>query len=291
MLGFALVYFSSLPYLLYNVSPYIRNFVIELRPGVMKEKIFFQNSKGDRLCGILSDPTGDRHLPIVVLCHGFTTNKGGRTYVRLEEIFNQRNYSTFRFDFFGHGESQGKLEEITVSEAVDDVKRAVRFVKDLGYKEIGLIGSSFGGLASIITAGQSEDIFVLALKSPVSDYMGLLIARDQDLDIKTWKEKGFIAVKSAEGQSLKLNYSFFEDAQRLDGYQFAKNIKVPTLLVHGDSDETVPLEQSRKAASLIPDGCLKVIEGADHVYSNPKHFEKMLDLISRFIFEISSSIK
>ena len=253
----------------------------------MKEKVFFQNSKGNRLCGIISDPTGDKHVPMVVMCHGFTTSKGGRTYMRLEEIFNRRNYSTFRFDFFGHGESEGKFEKITVSEAVDDVKRAIRFVKDLGYSEIGLMGSSFGGLASIITAGQSEDIFFLALKSPVSDYMGVLIARDQDLDIKTWKEKDFVAVKSAEDQSLRLNYSFFEDAQRLDGYQFAKSVKVPTFFVHGNSDETVPLEQSRKTASLIPDSRLEIIEGADHVYSNPQHFEKMLDLISCFIFGVS----
>jgi pimeloyl-ACP methyl ester carboxylesterase len=257
----------------------------------MKQKVYFQNSKGDRLCGILSDPTGDRHSPIVVMCHGFTTGKGRRTYMSLEEIFNQRNYATFRFDFFGHGESEGKFEEITVSEAVDDVKHAVRFVKDLGYGKIGLIGSSFGGFASLITAGQSEDIYVLALKSPVSDYMGLLIARDQDLDIRAWKKNGFVAVKNAEDQSLKLNYSFYEDAQRLDGYRFAREIKVPTLIVHGDSDVTVPLEQSRKTASLIPNSRLEIIEGADHVYSNPKHFEIMLELISRYIFEISASIK
>jgi pimeloyl-ACP methyl ester carboxylesterase len=252
----------------------------------VKKKIFFPNSKGNRLCGILSDPTGDRHLPVVVLCHGFSTSKGGRTCIKLEEIFNLRNYSTFRFDFFGHGESEGKFEEITVSEAVDDVKSAIQLVKDSGYTEIGLIGSSFGGLASIVTAGQSDDIFVLALKSPVSDYMGLLIARDQDLDIKEWEEKGSIAVKGVNGQSLRLNYTFFEDAQKVIGYQFARNINVPTLIVHGDSDATVPLEQSRKAVSLIPDSRLEIIEGADHIYSDPQHFEKMLELISGFVFEI-----
>ncbi len=252
----------------------------------MKKKVFFKNSKGNRLCGIISDPTGYRHLPIMVLCHGFSTSKGGRTYVRLEEIFNLRKYSIFRFDFFGHGESEGKFEDITVSEAVDDVKCAIRFVKDLGYRKIGLIGSSFGGLASIITAGQSEDIHVLALKSPVSDYMGLLIARDQDLDIKKWKEKGSIAVEGVDGQFLRLNYSFFEDAQKMNGYQYAKNIKIPTLLVHGSCDQTVPLDQSRQASHLIPDCRLEIIEGADHIYSDPQHFEKMLELISGFIFEI-----
>ena len=253
----------------------------------MKKKVFFQNSKGNRLCGILSDPTEDRHLPIMVLCHGFSTSKGGRTYVRLEKIFNLKKYSTFRFDFFGHGESEGKFEEITVSEAVNDVKCAIRFVKDSGYTKIGLIGSSFGGLASIITAGQSEDIYVLALKSPISDYMGLLVARDQDLDIKKWKEKGSIAVKGVDGQNLRLNYSFFEDAQRVDGYQSAKNIKVRTLLVHGNCDQTVPLDQSRKAARLIPDCRLEIIEGADHTYSDPQHFERMLELMSCFIFGTS----
>ena len=280
------VYFSSVSLLLYNVESKIRKFIIELKPATVKKKVFFPNSKGNRLCGIISDPTGERHLPIVVLCHGFSTSKGGRTYVRLEEIFNSRNYSTFRFDFFGHGESEGKFEEITISEAVDDVKSAIRLVKDSGYTKIGLMGSSFGGLASIVTAGQSEDISILALKSPVSDYMGLLIARDQDLDIKKWKEKGSITVKGVDGRSLRLNYSFFEDVQKIDGYRYAKNIKVPTLLVHGNCDQTVPLKQSRKAASLIPDCRLEIIEGADHIYSDSQHFEKMLELISDFVFGI-----
>jgi len=217
------------------------------------------------------------------MCHGFSTSKGGRTYVSLEDILNRKRFSTFRFDFFGHGESEGTFEEITLSEAVDDVKCAIRYVRDSGYEKIGLVGSSFGAFASIITAARSTDIYVLALKSPVSDYMGLLIARDQELDIKTWKREGFIIVKGADGQRLKLNYTFFEDAERIEGYSYARKVKIPTLIVHGDQDETVPLGQSRKAASLIPDCRLEIIEGADHVYSNPQHFQKMLNLITEFI--------
>jgi alpha/beta superfamily hydrolase len=84
----------------------------------------------------MSDPTGDKGLPIIVLCHGFTTSKDGRTYVQLEEILNVKNFSTLRFDFFGHGESAGRFAEITISEAVDDVRSAVRFVKESGYSRI-----------------------------------------------------------------------------------------------------------------------------------------------------------
>jgi len=52
----------------------------------MKRKINFQSSKGHNLCGILSNPSGDKRRPLIVLCHGFTTGKDGRTYVRVEEI-------------------------------------------------------------------------------------------------------------------------------------------------------------------------------------------------------------
>lgn len=249
----------------------------------MKRKIFFRSSKGHRLCGILSDSAGDIRRPMIVLCHGFSTSKDGRTYMRLEEKLNQQKFSTFRFDFFGHGESEGKFAEITISEAVDDVRSAIRFMKDTGYTRLGLMGSSFGGFASILTAGRSDDLFVLALKSPVSDYLGLLIARDHDIDVETWRREGFITVEGMDGKSLRLNYSFFADAERKNGYAFAENIKVPTLIVHGDRDETVPLEQSRKTAGLIPCCDLKVIKGADHVYSMPKHFEQMIGLISGFI--------
>ncbi|MCK4786450.1 MAG: hypothetical protein KAV87_22015, partial [Desulfobacteraceae bacterium] len=82
----------------------------------MKEKIFFKDSKGNKLCGILSNPTSQKEKPIIILCHGFSTSKEGRTYVRLEEILNSSGISTFRFDFFGHGESEGIFEEITTSE-------------------------------------------------------------------------------------------------------------------------------------------------------------------------------
>ena len=85
------------------------------------------------------------------------------------------------------------------------------------------------------------------------------------------------------GEKLKLNYAFFADAEGIDGYAFAENIKVPTLIVHGDQDKTVPHAQSLKTADLIPDCRLEIIEGADHTYSDPRHFEIMLRLISDFV--------
>jgi len=253
----------------------------------MKEKIFFNNSKGNRICGILSNPSSKTEKPIIVLCHGFSTGKDGHTYVRLEEILNGESISTFRFDFFGHGESEGKFEEITTSEAVDDILSAIKFLKECGYKKIGLVGSSFGGMASIIAASKINDVYVLALKSPVSDYTGMAVAWNNEYEIKTWKEKGFIDVSGVDGERRKLNYSFYDDAEKVKGYEAAKKIKIPALIVHGSEDETVPIEQSKRTASLIENCRLEIIECGDHTYSKAEDFEKMLDLISGFIIEKS----
>ena len=253
----------------------------------MKEKLHFKSSKGTRLWGILSNPTDNRVKPVIILCHGFSTSKDGRTYVHLEEILNKQGISTFRFDFFGHGESEGPFEEITTSEAVDDVLNAIEFLKESGHAKIGLVGSSFGGMASILAASQSDALYILALKSPVSDYKSMAHTRRSDQEIRDWKEKGFVELDSENNEERRLNYTFYEDAEKIDAYGACEKIKVPALIVHGEADETVPVEQSRKAASLIENCRLEIIEGCDHTYSNPDHFERLLNLISRFITENS----
>ncbi len=221
------------------------------------------------------------------MCHGFSTSKDGRTFVRLEEILNEQGISTFRFDFFGHGESEGKFTEITTSEAIDDVLNAIKFLKESGQKKIGLVGSSFGGMASIIAASRSDDLFILALKSPLSDYKSMAHARRSEQELKDWKKKGFIELDSTNEERQRLNYSFYEDAENVKAYEAARKIKIPALIVHGDEDETVPIAQSQKTASLIENCRLEIIQGCDHVYSDPDHFERLLNLISEFIIKNS----
>jgi dipeptidyl aminopeptidase/acylaminoacyl peptidase len=253
----------------------------------MKEKLFFKNSRGNKLCAILSNPTSDKSKPVIILCHGFATSKDGFTFTRLEEILGRKGISTFRFDFFGHGESEGKLEEITASEAVDDILKALEFLQNKGYVKIGLVGSSFGGFASLIAASKTAGFYLLALKSPVSDYKGFISSQQNREEIEKWKEKGFMDYAAADGQKVKINYAFFEDAEKISGYDAARKIKVPALIVHGDSDKVVPVGQSKKLATLIRSSSLKIIKGADHRYSKPEDFEKMLQLVSDFIIKNS----
>lgn len=119
----------------------------------MREKLSFKNSKGNQLCGILSSPASGKDK-IVILCHGFSSSKESRTNVEFEEIFNEGGLATFRFDFYGHGESGGKFEDITLGEAAHDLEQAYSFLKKRGYKKFYLVGSSFGGAASVLAASR-----------------------------------------------------------------------------------------------------------------------------------------
>lgn len=248
----------------------------------MEEKVYFPNSKGDKLCGILSNPTGKRDF-VVILCHGFSSNKGGKTYTSLVPILNKNNIASFRFDFFGHGESEGKFEDITISEAADDIRQAMKFVSSRGYEKLILMGTSFGGFASILAASKPfADLTALILRSPVSDYLEVVVRKYGENGMNEWKQKGSIQYKGIERL---LAYSFVENFMQYDIYEVAQQIKAPTLIIHGDKDKNIPLRQSQKLAKQIPKARLEVISGADHFYSNPEHFQKMLDLVVQFILK------
>ena len=244
----------------------------------MQEKLFYLNSKGEKLCAVISKPAEDFKAPIIILCHGFDSSKEARSVLALEKELNVKNLNTFRIDLYAHGESDGKFENITVSEAVDDILRAISFLKSQGFAKVGLVGSSFGGLAAILAAAKSHDLFVLALRSPASDLNELLLNDWGEAGLLKWKHEGV-----SQNHNKDLKYNFVLDAQKNIGYEVAGKIFVPTLIVHGDADQRVPINQSQQLASLIPGCHLEIIKDADHSYTKPEFFDIMINKIVNFI--------
>lgn len=246
----------------------------------MEEKVFFDDINDNKVCGILSSMGID--TPIVIMCHGFTTNKNSKKLLRLQKELNNKHISTLRIDLFAHGESEGNFEDITLTNAINSAFGAINFCKEKGFRKIGLIGSSFGGATCILTSSKSKDLFVLGLISPVCDYY----ERDQEKykdELKDWKNKGFKIHKNSKGQEFRLNYSFIEDQENNRGYQACENIDIPTIIIHGDADKSVSVEQSIKISKIIKDCKLEIIKDCGHHYSDEKHFDKMIRLVVDFI--------
>jgi pimeloyl-ACP methyl ester carboxylesterase len=57
------------------------------------------------------------------------------------------------------------------------------------------------------------------------------------------------------------------------------SLRVPSLVVHGDADRLVPLENGRATAAAIPGARLEIIEGMGHDYP-PEHWDRLVALIT-----------
>lgn len=249
----------------------------------MDNKVYFQDSKGYKLCGILSAPDSSLEK-VVIMVHGFTSNKNTKSWLLLTDLLSKASIPSLRIDLFAHGESEGKFEDLTTTKAVDSILCAIRFLKEKGYKKIGLIGSSFGGISSIMAASKTNDLVLLGLKSPVSDFNEVWTARRTPQELAKWKETGMTNYQD-RSEVVQLKYAFFEDFKNNEPYKIAHRISVPTIIVHGDSDSVVPVGQSIKLSKLIPNCELVLVKGVDHRYQGPGEMGKLVNSLYSFILK------
>ena len=67
----------------------------------------------------------------------------------------------------------------------------------------------------------------------------------------------------------------------MDVAEYAREVSVPTLVLHGSNDRTVPVEWGRELAGTIPKARLEVFDGASHslVIRDPKARQRVIDFI------------
>lgn len=61
-----------------------------------------------------------------------------------------------------------------------------------------------------------------------------------------------------------------KNAEKLDILEAARSLKQPWLIIHGDTDTTVTVEQAQLLKRQHPTSYLMVLENADHVF-NARH--------------------
>ncbi len=239
----------------------------------MTEKVFFKNSKGLTLCGILEEPHPEKKYAVIMV-HGYSTQKNNSKNVRLAKAFESLKLNSLRIDLDGCGESEGDFAEQTYSSMADDILSAIAYLKTREYSEFSLFGSSAGGLASMIVALQ-QPIKKIGLVAPVFDYPSQAIRTLGKEEIARWKKEGFRIRTNHRGISSRINYTFYNDSQQHVMHGKVKNITCPLLIVHGDKDEDVLIEGSRKIIQEMPNAKLIEMEGADHFFENPGEKDKV----------------
>ena len=268
---------AKCPFLMSDRPPFGTTMRIIQRP------LSFQDSHGHLASAILAEST-EKSDAVAILCHGFLSTKQSNTNRRLTDLLVPQGVSTFCFDWFGMGDSEGSFADLTVRRCCDQLEQALAFISEQGYQRIGLIGSSFGGLISLLVAGLHPQLFALGLKCPVPDFPELLRLEFGEGAMLHWKETGEIPNVTGGDKPITLRYDFYEDCLKYDTYQAAGFIQSPTFIVHGDQDELIPLHHiHRLMDSLKAQKHLTIIEGANHHFGRPEDFRKMTTLLADWI--------
>jgi pimeloyl-ACP methyl ester carboxylesterase len=243
---------------------------------------FTPGKDGERISAVISVPESASHT--VVMTHGFAGNKEKMLFQDLEFALNQRGIATMRYDMYGHGASEGSIEELTLSKALGSLKTAVSSLRDdtMVPYEIALFGYSFGGSVSMVAASQMPDVNALVTASAVSDPMKFWTQMLGEEGLMACSKQGFVPYRDGENE-YKISFDFITDISTYNTAEMAKSIECPTLIMHGDSDPRVPIEQSHNLADIL-DTEVSVVPRLGHGYDDsPKEYREVKALTVDFL--------
>ena len=205
--------------------------------------------------------------PLVIVLHGFTSSKDRAHTVAACEAMQEAGFATLRFDLYGHGESGGEFRNHTLYKwisntlAVLDYAQALNFVTDIylsGHSQGGLVAALVGGMAPELVRGLI--LRAPAFMIPRGTRQGCLLGFSFDpLHIPE-------EIQVIKGLTLGGNY--IRVAQTIHVEDALERFHGPVLLLHGDADDVVPLEDSIEVARQLSDCSLLVIPGETH------HFDR-----------------
>ena len=205
---------------------------------------------------------GHLHLPpverpaVVIGSHGLYSDQNSPKQIELARQCNRKKMAYFRFDHRGCGQSKAPLDQTTSLKArCTDLMAAAKMLRnrnDIGI-QLGLFGSSFGGVVCLATARYVIADAIITWAAPI---------RSTDL-VQNKADPASNEESSGSSQPFKKNP--FDISDQLPGIQ---NI----LIFHGDADETVPLSHAREIYERVSQPKkLVVFSQSDHRMSNRTH--------------------
>ena len=266
--------------LTYKVDKYLK----ELRPTGFKpirERVTIDGDHG-KLQAVIQKPDlkPGQQCPMVVFCHGFGGTKEGPLFELITDSLQKHGIASIRFDFNGHGESEGKFEEMTVPNEINDAKKVIEYVRDLRYvSKVALVGHSQGGVVASMTAGElGSDISAVVLMAPAA------VLRDDAIRGSTFG-KQYNPLDPPEYVELwgpqRLGRNYIKTAFSLPIYETAANYHGPALIIHGNGDRIVPYTYGLRFHQQWKGSEYVLQEYFDHGFS--QNIYRTTDIVSDFL--------
>ena len=243
----------------------------------MEQQVHFNNQLNEKLSATLHLPDESSNYGVVI-GHCFTCSRHTRILQQICKDLTGAGFMALRFDFSGNGQSEGDFAESSYTKHIAEMKTAIDFIAGKGADKIALAGHSMGATIALLTAAQlpsCKAVCSLAgrLSSTNASYF-LNAHQTEELN-----QTGQISFTS-RGRSLQLLKDFFADAEHYDLPKQIAALKCKLLIVHGDHDEIVSVEEAYFAHKLNPaDIDLAIIPGADHMFIQENHRRQVAALV------------
>ena len=169
--------------------------------------------------------------PALVILHGYPAEKGDMMFIANDL---RPDFNILLIDFRSFGKSGGSFTTLGNQERLD-LKAALDFLEERGFKKAGVLGFSLGGAVAIITAVDDPRIAAVVSYASFADltllgqetYRNLFIFRYPLVELmKLW---GGI---------------FWDMDAKLSPQYAAERLKTPALIVHTKPDEQIPFRHA-----------------------------------------------
>lgn len=223
--------------------------------------------------------TGAKPAPTLVFLGGYRSDMAGTKATYLDEWAAAQGVGLLRFDYRGHGASDGDFRNHCVGDWLDD---ALLVIDGLVKGDIILIGSSMGGWIGLLVAKLRAD--------RVKGFIG--IAAAPDFTDWVWRHHMIAAeralcemqgyINTPDGDTL--TYKIFEDGAQHLVFDKPLNLPFPVTLLQGKKDAEVPYQVAQKLASYITPNpaTLIMVDDGDHRLSRPQDLELLGQTVLSF---------
>jgi alpha-beta hydrolase superfamily lysophospholipase len=250
----------------------------DLKKGILggievlkREKVVIPMSDGYLIQGDVSLHEGKEKF--VIITHGYTwTREGSLKYAK---IFYKLGYSVLMYDLRSHGENVHKDVTMGFKEA-KDLHEIILWVRAKYGKDtpIGLHGESMGAATSLLALNYQDKLDFCVADSSYSSLKELCAYKIIPYHLPK-------AVLPLCSLLLLIFHGYsFKDIEVADA---VKKTKVPLLLIHGESDTFVPIEEAKELQKANPASKLVFFPHSEHAKSVIDHPDAYEKTVAEFI--------
>ena len=240
------------------------------------ERRFVLKENGLRIPCVLDEPEYCTVRRCVIGIHGICGSKDSKILEDIADEMGLFGAATLRFDFPAHGDSPMESDALTLDTCIETLLYTAQWAHNR-YPDLDfcIFASGFGAYITLIAIDQLEELVgpvKLVLQTPnlrmSETLLGMLRMSEEDL-----LAAGHATLNAQ--RKFDISYAFYKQVRN---YTALTIYDTPMLLLHGELDEYLPLDDMVNFRR-INDGCkLVVIPGADHQFLNPGAWDMVVDL-------------